>query len=314
VTSAAPTALIVGSGGQDGRLLGERLLSLGYEISGLDRGSIDITDPEAVTRCVSETEPREVYFLAAYHHSSEDSHEDDGELFRNSIDVHDVAAVNFLDAIARRSPATRFFYAASCLIFPPTEGAIQTEDTIPCPDSAYAITKHAGMLMTRHYREKRGIFASVGILYNHESPLRSPRFVTRKIASAAARIATEGSGELVLGDIEARVDWGYARDYVNAIHLVLQTDHPGDYVIASGAAHTVGEFADIAFRHVGLDYRDHLSLRPQTLSRKNLTRIGDSSRLRSQTGWRPTVSFEELVCLMVDAELKRCGAKDALNE
>jgi GDPmannose 4,6-dehydratase len=170
------------------------------------------------------------------------------------------------------------------------------------------------MLMTRYYREKRGIFASVGILYNHESPLRSPRFVTRKIASAAARIATEGSGELVLGDIEARVDWGYARDYVNAIHLVLQTDRPGDYVIASGEAHTVGEFADIAFRHVGLDYRNHLVLRPQTLSRKNLTRIGDSSRLRFQTGWRPTVSFAELVCLMVDAELKQCGAKDALDE
>src|SRR5205823_11009367 len=130
---------------------------------------------------------------------------------------------------AMRSPASRFFYASSCLIFPPVEDGMQTEDTVPRPDSAYAITKLAGMLTCRYYREKKGLFASVGILYNHESPLRSTRFVTRKIASAAARIATEGSGDLVLGNVEARVDWGYARDYVDAMHLILQSDHPADY-------------------------------------------------------------------------------------
>lgn len=128
------------------------------------------------------------------------------------------------------------------------------------------------------------------------------RFVTAKIASTAARIAREGSGELILGNVDAKVDWGYAKDYVEAMHLILQADYATDYIVATGEAHTVGEFADIAFKHVGLDCRDHLSVRQQTLCRENSTRIGDSSRLRSQTGWKPTVSFEELVCLMVDAE------------
>lgn len=303
--------MIVGSSGQDGQLLTERLQGLGYKIIALSRGSVDITDPEPVIKLISNTHPKEVYFLAAHHHSSEDECIDEGELFRKSINIHTIAAVNFLDAISTRSPTSRFFYASSCLIFPPTENGMQTEDTILRPDNAYAITKAAGMAICKHYREKKGVFASVGILYNHESPLRSSRFVTRKIASAVARIYKQGSGDLVLGDVEAKVDWGYAPDYVDAMHKILQTDRPEEYVIATGEAHTVREFADIAFKHVGLDYRDYLSVRPQALTRKNLTRIGDSSRLRLQTGWKPTVSFENLVCLMVDAELWAYNEKGA---
>ncbi len=296
--------MIVGSDGQDGQLLTELLLSLGYEVIGLNRGGIDITEPAPVAKIVSDVHPNEVYFLAAHHHSSEDQYSDEGELFRKSISTHVVAAANFLDAITSRSPASRFFYASSCLVFPPTENGMQAEDTLLRPECAYGISKAVGMAICGHYRVKKGVFASVGILYNHESPLRNGRYVTRKIAAAAARIAKQGgAGELILGDVEARVDWGYAPDYVEAMRLILQTDQPADYVIATGEAHTVGQFADIAFKHVGLDYRDYLSVSPQSLSRKNLTRIGDSSRLRLDTGWKPTVSFEELVCLMVDAEV-----------
>ena len=295
--------MVVGSDGQDGQLLSKRLRSLGYGVLALNRGALDITSPGAVTALIQNERPDEVYFLAAHHHSSEEECADEGELFRESININATAALNFLDAIANRSPESRFFYASSCLVFPPSENVMQTEDTFLRPGSAYAITKATGMMICRHYRENKGVFASAGILYNHESPLRSKRFVTAKIASTAARIAREGSGELILGNVDAKVDWGYANDYVEAMHLILQADYATDYIVATGEAHTVGEFADIAFKHVGLDCRDYLSVRQQTLCRGNLTRIGDSSRLRSQTGWKPTVSFEELVCLMVDAEL-----------
>lgn len=306
-------AVIVGSNGQDGQLLDERLQSLGYEVIGLKKGSIDITNPEEVTKFTTDVQPQEIYFLAAHHHSSEDEQLDDGELFRKSINIHTTAAVNFLDSIANHSPITRFFYASSCLVFSPAENEMQTEDTALRPESAYAITKVFGMMTCWHYR-KKGVFASIGILYNHESPLRSRRFVSRKIAAAAARIAQDGSGSLGLGDLEAKVDWGYAHDYVEAIHLILQTDQPKDYVIASGQAHTVREFADIAFKHVGLDYRNHLSVESQTIYRTNLTRIGDSTRLREETGWKPTISFEELVRRMVDAEIKVRSDEEGYNK
>jgi GDPmannose 4,6-dehydratase len=296
-------ALIVGSSGQDGRLLVEQLQSLEYKVLTINRESMDITQPTSVNKYISDARPNEVYFLAAHHHSSEDECADEGSLFRQSISTNTIATVNFLDAIANHSQSSRLFYASSCLVFPPTENSLQTEDTLLQPENAYGISKSASMAICKHYREKRGIFASVGILYNHESPLRNARYVSRKIAAAAARIAKEGGGELVLGNVDARVDWGYARDYVNAMHRILQTSKPADYVIATGEEHTVGQFADIAFKHVGLDYRDYLVVRPQSLPRKNLTRIGDSSRLRLETGWKPSVSFKELVCLMVDAEI-----------
>lgn len=302
--SSKPIAVIVGINGQDGQLLGERLHNLNYKVIGLAKETIDISNPKQVAEFTKEVQPQEIYFLAAHHHSSEDEPQDDGELFRRSINIHTIAAINFLDSIAYHSPKTRFFYASSCLVFPPAENELQTEQTALRPESAYAITKVSGMMVCRYYRKMKGIFASIGILYNHESHLRSRRFVSRKISAAAARIAQEGSGSFTLGDLEARVDWGYAPDYVKAMHLILQTEQPKDYVVASGQAYTVREFADIAFRHLGLDYRKHLSVEPQMIKRKNLTRIGDPTLLRQETGWEPTITFEEMVCRMVDAEIK----------
>ncbi len=295
-------AVIVGSNGQDGQLLDERLQSLGYEVIGLKKDSIDITNSDEVTNFTAAVQHQEIYFLAAHHHSSEDKQQDDGELFRKSNNIHTIAAINFLDSIANLSPTTRFFYASSCLIFSPVEDVMQTENTALRPESPYAITKVSGMMACWHYR-KKGVFASIGILYNHESPLRSRRFVSRKISAAAAIIAQDGSGSLALGDLEAKVDWGYAPDYVEAMHLIIQTDQPKDYVIASGQAHTVREFADIAFKHVGLDYRNHLSSESQKVYRTNLTRIGNSALLQKETGWKPSISFEEMVHRMVDAEI-----------
>jgi GDPmannose 4,6-dehydratase len=299
-----PIAVIVGSNGQDGQLLTEKLRSLGYEVLGLHRDSIDITNPESVTQFISDTQPKEIYFLAAHHHSSEDACVDDGELFRKSINIHTIATVNFLDAIAYQSPISRFFYASSCLIFPPMANEIQNENTLLLPENAYAITKVAGMMVCRNYRDTKKVFASVGILYNHESSLRSKRFVSRKIASAAVRIAREGSEILILGNLEVKVDWGYAPDYVDAMHKILQLSQPGDYIIATGEAHSVREFVEIAFDHVGLNYQQYVRTNSQILTRSNLMRVGNPSRLKNDTGWNPSISFKEMVRRLVDAEIK----------
>lgn len=300
-------AVVVGSGGQDGTLLLQLLENLGYEVLGLERGDMDIGDPGAVAGFVSRHKPEEIYFLAAHHHSSEDITGGEGDLFRQSMRTHFDAPVNFLDAITIHSPASRFFYAASSHVFGSPGDAMQTEETPLQPETAYAITKVAGMMACRHYRKMKGVFASVGILYNHESPLRSKKFVTRKIVSAAASIAREGLGSIVLGDLDARVDWGYAPDYVDAMHRILCLEHPGEYIVATGEAHTVREFAEVAFRSVGLDYRNHVSTKTGLLQRQSPVRIGDSARLRRETGWAPSIGFEEMVCRLVEAEVGAPG-------
>lgn len=295
-------AVIVGSAGQDGTLLSQLLESRGYTVIGLKRGDMDICDADAVEKLVARQKPAEIYFLAAHHHSSEDTPDNEGELLHQSMRTHFDAAVNFLNAIATRSPTSRFFYAASSHVFGVSLGGMQNEASPLQPESAYGITKVAGMMACRYYREKKGIFASVGILYNHESPLRDHRFVSRKIASAAARIAREGQGSIELGDLDAQVDWGYAPDYVEAMNRILRAERPCEYVIATGKAHTVREFAEIAFRCVGLDYRQHITSKPELLMRKNPPRIGEATRLRTDTGWTPSITFQEMVHRLVETE------------
>ncbi len=304
-------AVVVGSGGQDGTLLTELLDGLDYEVIGLRRGDLDTGDHWVVADFVARHKPAEIYYLAAYHHSSEDIPDGEGELFHQSMRTHFDDPVNFLDAISIHSPSSRFFYAASSHVFGAQGEGLQNEETPFQPESAYAISKVAGMMACRYYRKNKGVFASVGILYNHESPLRSKKFVTRKIVSAAARIAREGQGNIVLGDLAARIDWGYAPDYVDAMHRILSIEQPGNYVVATGEAHAVGEFAEIAFRSVGLDYQNHVSTKQKILLRQNPSRVGDASRLRRETGWKPTVSFEEMVNRLVVAEIK---ARDELLE
>jgi GDPmannose 4,6-dehydratase len=296
-------AVIVGSAGQDGTFLTLLLESHGYVVLGLKRGDLEIADPIAVGGFVATHKPSEVYFLAAHHHSSEDIPDIEGEMFRQSMRTHFDAPVNFLEAIASFSPTTRFFYAASSHVFGPPEKGMQDELTPLQPESVYAITKVAGMMACRRYRNVKGVFSSIGILFNHESPLRSPKFVTRKIAASAARIAKEGQGYITLGNLDTLVDWGSAADYVDAMHRILRTDQPGDYVIATGVLHSVRQFAEIAFQSVGLDYRNHVISKPEILMRHPPPRVGDSSRLRKETGWSPTVDFEEMVRLMVSAEM-----------
>ena len=296
-------AIIVGSKGQDGRLLAELLIEKEYELALVGKGQSDITNRSEVDKLVSEVKPHEIYFLAAYHHSSEDVRESDEILFRKSFDIHAIAATNYLEAIALRAPDARFFYASSSHIFPDSGGKPLNEATTARPENIYAITKYSGMLACRYYREKRDVFASCGILFNHESSLRSPSYLSRKVAIAAARISRHKADTLFLGNLDVSVDWGYAPDYVDAMYRMLQLEIASDYVIASGKAHTVRQLVEIAFRHVGLDYREHVQVRPELLTKHIETRIGDPSRLRVDAGWCPSTSFEQMVTSMVDAEV-----------
>jgi len=298
-------AVVVGSAGQDGTLLSQLLEGRGYEVLGIERGDMDIGDPLAVANFISKYKPSEIYFLAAHHHSSEDSLGGEGELFRQSMRTHFDSPVNFLDAISVFSPASRFFYASSSHVFGSSDGGRQTEETPLQPDSCYAITKVAGMMACRHYREVKGVFASIGILYNHESPIRSYHFVTQKIVRAAVQMAREQEGSLVIGNLEAKVDWGYAPDYVNAMYQMLQLDNAQEFIIATGKGHTVREFADVAFKYVGLNYHNYIVENSSVISRENPSRIGDSSRLHLATGWNPSVSFEKMIEIMVDSELAK---------
>ena len=296
-----PVAVIVGSDGQDGQLLQEKLKCIGYSIVGITKKTMDITNPKKVSELISSIQPQEIYFLAAFHHSSEEDINNDRELFSKSIDIHVIAPVNFLEAITFHSPQSRFFYASSCLVFS-SSNILQTEDTELKPEGVYGISKAAGMMACQYYREKKKVYASIGILYNHESSLRTKNFVSRKIISSAARIARERKGHLKLGNLEALVDWGYAPDYVDAMHRILKLDEPNDFIIATGESHSVNEFLGIAFSYFGLDYRKYLVTDKGILVRDNLMRIGDSSRLKKETGWSPTVSFDEMIRKMVKEE------------
>ena len=199
-----PIAIIVGSGGQDGQLLHSHLLALGYSVIGLTRENIDILSASDVSKLLSEFQPAEVYYLAAFHHSSEDTIIDNATLFHKSFNVHVHGLMNFLDAIAKYSTRSRLFYASSSLIFGNPQDEIQTEQSKLSPENPYAISKVAGMMACRFYREHKRVFAASGILYNHESPLRSARFVTRKIVQAAVNIYRYGHGKLRLGNLGLR--------------------------------------------------------------------------------------------------------------
>ena len=296
-------AVIVGSNGQDGSLLMEELLQLDYHTTGISKNDIDITDPNAVKEFVIRVQPDEIYFLAAYHHSSEDVVEGGAELYQKSMLVNSIAVVYFLEAIRTDLPSGRFFYASSSLIFPSSDSQQHTEDSVVEPMDSYSLSKVAGMMACKYYRDKYGLFASTGILFNHESPLRRSTFVTKKISTAVARIAKEKSGRLIIGAMDAIVDWGYAPDYVIAMHAILQLPEPEDFVIATGIEHSIREYLEIAFLHVGLDYRNYVKEKEQSIIRKSVKRIGNPDRLKSKTGWKPSISFSEMVCKLVDWEI-----------
>jgi GDPmannose 4,6-dehydratase len=321
-TDAGRPVLIVGGTGQDGFYLTDLLTRDGVRVFGLGRGGLTdsagenagagfgIEDADAVASFVAAKKPAAIYYLAAHHRSAEDPPESISESLEKSFATHVRGLCRFLDAVRDESPETKLFYAASSHVFGDPETAPQTEETPFLPVNVYGITKAAGIQLCRLYRRQHGIYASTGILYNHESPRRAPVFVGRKIVQAAVAISRGEQDTLTLGDLSAEVDWGAAEDTVAAMRAILTLDVPDDFIVASGELHSIGEFVEIAFGLLGLDPAKHIETDPGVITKSGQSRplVGDASKLKAATGWAPGKSFEDIIAAMVVAEQKEAGA------
>ncbi len=319
-------ALITGITGQDGSYLAELLLSKGYETHGLVR-RVALEDPGHRLRRIAEVhdrltlhagslesfpslyqivrrvQPDECYHLAAQSFVSYSFDDEFSTLNTNINGTHYLLA-----AIHEAAPRCRFYFAGSSEMFGKAEEIPQTERTRFHPRSAYGISKVAGFDLTRNYREAYGLHASVGILFNHESERRGHEFVTRKITSGAAAIAAGRKRELRLGNLEARRDWGYSPDYVEAMWRMLQQDTPDDYVVATGETHSVREFTEMAFSLAGLHYQDYVVTDPQLYRPAEVDLlIGNPAKARERLGWESKTPFESLVRRMMEADLRAVG-------
>ena len=314
------TALITGITGQDGSYLAELLLREGYRVVGMTRRtstdvheriqhivddiefvSGDLLDQSSITSIVAAVKPDEVYNLAAqsFVPTSWDQPVLTGEFTALGV-------TRVLEAIRTINPQIRFYQASSSEMFGKVQAVPQNEETAFYPRSPYGVAKLYGHWITINYRESYDLYAVSGILFNHESSRRGKEFVTRKITDGVARIKLGLAGELRLGNLEARRDWGFAGDYVRAMWLMLQQATPDDYVIATGTTRSVGEFVRAAFEHVGLDWERHVVVDPRFYRPAEVdVLVGDASKAQKMLGWEPETSFERLVETMVQADLER---------
>ncbi len=313
-------ALITGAAGQDGTYLAELLLAKGYEVFGvpgpypgdfaaradasdgrLRALDADLTDMNSLLAAVEASSPDEVYNFAA-----QSSVGDSWNEAIATTEVNAVGVLRLLEALRELAPEARFFQAASAEMFGNAAEMPQRETTPLHPQSPYAASKTYAFHIVSSYRKSYGMHVSNGIMFNHESPLRGLQFVTRKITDGAARIKLGLSEDLHLGNLDAKRDWGYAGDYVEAMWLMLQQESPDDYVVASGEVHTVREFCAAAFGHLGLDFEQFVKVDPRFFRPVDVhVFYGDASKARAKLGWEPTVGFSELVAMMVDADMAR---------
>lgn len=319
-----PKALITGITGQDGSYLAEFLIGKGYEVYGIIRRSSsfntarldhiyrdphepgarlrlvygDLGDSSSLNQVVKTIRPDEVYNLGAQSHVRTSF-----DIPEYTVDVTGTGAVRLLEAIREGEVPARFYQASSSELYGRVLEIPQRETTPFNPRSPYACAKALAYYATVNYREAHGIFACNGILFNHESPRRGETFVTRKITRGLANILAGRQKKLYLGNLDAKRDWGYAEDYVRGMWLMLQQEEPGDYILATGETHSVREFLQAAFEHVGLDWRDYVEIDPRYFRPTEVDLlVGDSSKARRVLGWEPRVTFAELVRMMVDAD------------
>jgi GDPmannose 4,6-dehydratase len=326
------TALITGITGQDGSYLAELLLEKGYRVFGLVRRSStvtferidhiqdrlelvsgDLSDQNSLFYALEASQPDEVYNLAAQSFVQTS--------WTQPVltgDVTGLGVTRMLEAIRiyDRERRIRFYQASSSEMFGKVQAVPQDEDTSFYPRSPYGVAKVYGHWATVNYRESYGMYAVSGILFNHESPRRGLEFVTRKVTDGAARISLGLSRELRLGNLDAQRDWGFAGDYVRAMHLMLQQDEPDDYVVATGETHTVQKLVELAFSAVGLDWREHVKLDERFMRPAEVDLlVGDPGKAKRKLGWEPYVNFESLVTMMVEADLERLrgGRRSAIS-
>ena len=313
-------ALIFGITGQDGAYLAKHLLEKGYVVHGTSRdirkpaaGNLAklgiggrvivhqavLTDFQSVTQALNDVEPGEIYNLAGLT-SVGLSFERPDEAFDSIVG----GTLNIVEAIRKSGQPIRFYNACTSECFGDTGETPATEETPFAPVSPYATAKSQAFGHVANFRETHGLFACSGIMFNHESPLRPPRFVTRKIVQGAARIAASGRGELALGNLDIERDWGWAPEYVEAMWTMLQREEPDDYVVATGESHTLEEFAAAAFAHFGLDWQKHVKSNPSLLRPADIVHSrGDATKARNRLGWRAKFRMADVVRVMVEAEI-----------
>lgn len=301
--------LIIGYAGQDGSLMRMQLEKEGVRVSGIGRTSnygclpdLSLQQPESIITFLETENIDEIYYLAAYHTSSQKNTSDNFlDEYQKAHIVHVQRFLSVLEAVRKVSPSTRVFYAASSLLFSGENGTIQNEQTPLSPQGFYGITKAQGVYLCREYRDKHKIFVASGILYNHESPLRQPHYLSQKIAQGVSDIAGGVKDTLILGDLEARVDWSHASDFIDAFRLILSCEKPEDFIVSSGESHSVREFVEIAFSEKRLDWKNFVVVDTSILHRRQREKIGDNTKLRQLTDWQPRYSFESMVRNMVQA-------------
>lgn len=311
-----PRALIIGHSGQDGRILWDQLAARDFSLIGISRhetrthgeqweGTVDITDLSCVRRLMERYNPDQVYYLAAYHHSSQDAIVDEASAWQDSWVVNVQAFSHFLAAARSFCPHTRIFYASSSRVFGEASASPQNENTPLKPSCVYGVTKASAMLLADYYLRSHGVFVSCGILFNHESPLRGAQFVSQRVADGLVALKCGGATSLEIGSLDARVDWGYAPDYTRAMQLILEAEKAENFVVASGETHSVREMITIAADYLGLSWEGHVVETNRILRRKPQDLCGDASRLRKVTGWKPATDFRGMARILVDAALAR---------
>lgn len=317
------TAIVTGMTGQDGPYLAKHLLEQDYKVYGLVKRysnpnlqnlewlgiehdveliTGDITDENSMNHMCKSLRPTEFYNLAAQSFVGIS-----WDLNKLTTEVNALGPLNILNALKTHSANTKFYQASTSEMYGNSDGGKQNETTPFHPRSPYGVSKLYAHWITVNFRESYGLFACSGILFNHESPLRGREFVTRKITDGVARIALGLEDSITLGNLDARRDWGFAGDFVEAMHMILQEDEANDYVISTGTQHTIGELLDIAFKHAGIeDYQSYVKSDPRFKRPAELHSLcGDSSRAQNILGWKPKTSFEDMVRKMVDADLER---------
>lgn len=307
-----PKALIIGSQGQDGTLLKMLLRSKNYEVHGVGRSAseeknyfrfdLGSGDFQKLNEYILKLRPDEIYFVAAFHHSSEEKKDSDFEFIRQSVNVNELAFVNILELCRVHLPACRIAYTSSSLIYSGSEKEIQDEKTPLSPRCVYSYTKCAAMQAAGYYRGAHGLFVSIGIMFNHESVFRNDRFLSKKIVNETRELLGKKRTSVMIGDLSSVTDWGYAGDYAEALWHMLQLEKPDTFIVSSGKGHRVQDWFEVLGKHLNLDWKKFVQENPSLVIRKKPVLIGDNSKLIN-SGWKPKTDFQQMVIKMYENQV-----------
>jgi len=305
-------ALVIGSEGQDGKLLVKLLINKGYKVYGVDRSEISFSDdiqylkidlgtPSSILKCLS-VEYDEIYYLAAFHHSSINKELNETNIIEKSYAVNVLSFALLLESLVSQNAKSKVFYASSSLIFGKSGIEVQNEKTQPKPNCIYSITKQSAMQLAEYYRNKYNLYIAIGIMYNHESVYRGDAFLSKKIINQTKEIVAGKREKIIIGDLKSKTDWGYAPDFVNAMWHVLQLNKGDNYIISSGTLRQVKDWFEVLFNYLGMKWEEYVLEDKSLIFRKKPVLKGDNSKLMG-TGWLPKTSFEQMVINIYEGKI-----------